>query len=250
MPLHDWSTQIDEVFHDFHLRWTGNLTEGLNQGLLPGDLYARCEANIAIDEGGEEYRREPDVSVVVEPFGSERGGAVAVATSPPETDIVLDPKSYLERQRTVAIRRASGRLVAAIEIASEANLSTARRREALADKCVALVEGGVHVCLLNPHLLNGRTPSAEYTLAETLGVTRGLENEIPEREANEAMMTAVRVGDPRLKLYANRSVVGQPLRPLPLFVSADEYVPLPLEETYTRTFDGLPRHVREQLTAA
>ena len=99
MPLHDWSTQIDEVFHDFHLRWSGNLTEALNQGVLPGDLFARCEANIAIDEGdgSDEYRREPDVSVVTDPFGGEPGGVLKMTAATPETDIVLETEGYLER---------------------------------------------------------------------------------------------------------------------------------------------------------
>ena len=66
MPLHDGSTQNEEVFHDFHLRWTGHLVEHLNSGALPDSLFARGEAGVAIDErdGSDEYRREPDVSVV------------------------------------------------------------------------------------------------------------------------------------------------------------------------------------------
>ena len=250
MPLHDWSTQIDEVFHDFHLRWSGNLTEALNQGVLPGDLFARCEANIAIDEGdgSDEYRREPDVSIVTDPFGRDPGGVVAMTAAEPDTDIVLATEGYLERQRTVAVRRASGQLVAAIEIASQANLSSLRRREALAAKCVAIGRAGVHVCLLNLHLLAGRTPSAEYLLAEGLGMSRGLKMEIPEREADEAMMTSVGLCYPKPQLFADRVRVGDVLKPLPLVVSEDHYVPLPLEETYMRTFAGLPRRVQAELT--
>ena len=251
MPLHDWSTQIDEVFHDFHLSWSAHIKESLNRGLLPGDLYARCEANIAIDEGdgSDEYRREPDVSVVVEPFTGDPGGLLTTAAAPPQTDIVLEVEGFLRRQRTVAVRRASGRLVAAIEIASEANLSTLRRRETLVAKCAALVGAGVHVCLLNPHLLRGRVPSAEYQLAEALEMSRGLEGEIPRRSDAEAAMTSVAVAYPRARLYADHYRVGTPLRSLPLFVSEDGYVPLPLEETYMRTFAGLPRRVQAEMEA-
>jgi hypothetical protein len=43
--------------------------------------------------------------------------------------------------------------------------------------------------------------------------------------------------------------VGDPLPASPLFLESDLYVPLPLEDTYTAAFRGIPRHLTEVLTA-
>ena len=250
MPLHDWSTQDDEVFHDFHLRWIGHIVEHLNSGVLPDSLYARGEAGVAIDEsdGSDEYRREPDVNVIREPYAEEGGQVLTVEAAPPRTDILLNDRPYLRRQRTVAVRRADGSLVSAIEIVSEANLSSLYRREMLAAKLVSLVRGGVHACLLNVHVLSTRSPSVEFLVAD------GLAMRAEERPADEAMMTSVvsRFEDGEFEaptIYADRVHTGDTLRDLPLFISETQYLPLPLETTYSQTFAGLPRRLRETLQA-
>ena len=236
MPLHDWSTQDEETFHDFRLCWASQLTAALNVDVLPDHLFARCEP-VTADRSETAIERHP---LAVD------GCLLEAAKHPPRTDvsIAFEPP---KRPRRVAVRRRGGDLVAAIEFASYSNLKSAARRQRFAETCMSLVAGGVHVCVLNVHALRGWTPSPEFIVAADLSA----DSEYEERPTDAAAMTTFRSGpDGRLRnLYADHPRPGDPLRPLPCFVDARAYAPLPLEETYMRTFRGLPKFVREQLAA-
>ena len=43
MPIHDWTRVDAGIFHHFHQRWIGAITDVLNQRLLPGEYYALAE---------------------------------------------------------------------------------------------------------------------------------------------------------------------------------------------------------------
>ena len=43
MPIHDWTRVDAGIFHHFHQRWIGALTDVLNQRLLPSEYYALAE---------------------------------------------------------------------------------------------------------------------------------------------------------------------------------------------------------------
>ena len=43
MPIHDWTRVDAGIFHHFHQRWIGAITDVLNQRLLPREYYALAE---------------------------------------------------------------------------------------------------------------------------------------------------------------------------------------------------------------
>ena len=43
MPIHDWTRVDAGIFHHFHQRWIGVVTDVLNQRLLPTEYYALAE---------------------------------------------------------------------------------------------------------------------------------------------------------------------------------------------------------------
>jgi hypothetical protein len=43
MPIHDWTRVDAGIFHHFHQRWIGAITDVLNQHLLPSEYYALAE---------------------------------------------------------------------------------------------------------------------------------------------------------------------------------------------------------------
>lgn len=43
MPIRDWTRVHARIFHRFHERWVGAITDALNQRLLPPDYYALAE---------------------------------------------------------------------------------------------------------------------------------------------------------------------------------------------------------------
>lgn len=51
----------------------------------------------------------------------------------------------------------------------------------------------------------------------------------------------------RKRAYVEPLAVGDSLTEMPLFLRADRYIPLTLEESYTATFRGVPRRYREVL---
>jgi hypothetical protein len=44
MPIHDWARVDAGIFHHFHQRWIGAITDVLNQRLLPEEYYALAES--------------------------------------------------------------------------------------------------------------------------------------------------------------------------------------------------------------
>src|SRR4051794_5922539 len=43
MPVHDWSRVDAGTFHHFHSLWIAEISNALNDGLLPPDYYAMAE---------------------------------------------------------------------------------------------------------------------------------------------------------------------------------------------------------------
>ena len=247
MPLHDWSSQTDELFHDFRGRWTTYLTDALNGGVLPGEFVARSESGLTIaglDEPEEEsVHRVPDIDVIRDPLDDHPGSAVAVAAAPPVAATTLELTEQLQRLRRVAIRRGEGDLVAMIEIVPRANFATARARANLADKCLRLISANVHVVVLDLHPRRGRLAPIEELIARDFGF-----EETNVREEGQALLTSVVAGQSPTA-YFNPISPGEPLPAAPLFVSEERYVPLPLKETYTETFDRFPRQVKVRFAA-
>lgn len=43
MPVHDWSRAGAGTFHDFHVAWTTEIRNVLNERVLPPEYYAMAE---------------------------------------------------------------------------------------------------------------------------------------------------------------------------------------------------------------
>ena len=247
MPLHDWSTQDDEVFHDFHCRWTAYLTDAMNADRLPGDLFARCEAGLKVEgsDGSDEepVHRIPDIDVIRDPMDDLPGTAVAVAEAPPTAARTLVLTEQLKRLRRVAVRKGDGELVAMIEIVSRSNLASSQARSDFADKCVRLLSAGVHVVLLDLHPRRGRLLSVEELIARDYGF-----EDPAVRGEGQSLVTSVQAA-PEPVAYFDPLRPGDRLPDSPLFIDAERYVPLPLEETYTETFERSPRKLKAAMAA-
>ncbi len=151
MPIHDWSRVSDGMFHWFHQRWIGTLSDWLNQGRLPDGYYAIGEI---YTEG-----HYPDVLAVEDrPAEDSRsavaqspGFGVALAEAPPATRFTWEAETegYLARKDLLAIRNVEGTLVAVIEIVSAGNKSNHARFRKFIEKTVAFLHQGVHVLVID-----------------------------------------------------------------------------------------------------
>ena len=76
MPIHDWTRVDAGIFHHFHQRWIGAITDVLNQRLLPRDYYALA------DQQGAGF--DPDV-LTLKASGAPGTGRQRGATACPAT---------------------------------------------------------------------------------------------------------------------------------------------------------------------
>lgn len=255
MPMHDWTRVPAGVFHAFHNTWIGELQKALNAGLLPRDHYAlgeqqsggigpdvitlRVNDNPAGNDDGSDTGRPR------EPVGGDEGGrAIALAESPPKVSMTQDAAEdihfYLARQRPIVIRHVSGdRVVALIEIVSPANKHTRARVDGFIEKIAAALRGGIHVMIIDP------LPPGRFDPSGMHGeVWRGLmagEFESPTGKPLTLVSYAVR---PTTTAFVEPLAVGMELIDMPLFLTPERYVPVPLEATYNSAWTGVPQRWR------
>jgi hypothetical protein len=246
MPIHDWTRVDAGVFHSFHTTWIGELTIRLNAGLLPPDYFALGE-QIAGEAG-------PDVLTLQEPTGAEKrpeaddgGIGLAVATAPPKVLSTAETEAqyYLSRQRRLVIRHASGnRIVAFLEIVSPGNKGSQRAFDSFLDKAYAALDGGIHLLLIDLLPPTNRDPRGIHD-----ALWEGLCGQGFTPPPGKDRTLAAYTSGLTKKAYVEPVSVGQPLTPMPLFLTDERYVYVPLEETYQSAFEGVPRIYRKALEA-
>ena len=164
MPIHDWTRVDAGIFHHFHQRWVGAITDVLNQRLLPRQYYALAE-----QQGGG---FEPDVLTLkasgapepdddaAQPPGTRpsgngdgddsAGGGIVVAEPPVRITAETDLEFYRRKQNVVAVRHVSGdRLVAIVEVVSKGNKSGRKALEDFVRKAAEFLEHRVHLLILD-----------------------------------------------------------------------------------------------------
>jgi hypothetical protein len=240
MPLHDWTRVDAATFHAFHTAWITHLSEAMNDGVLPRDYYALPE-----QWAGQSIADVLTLQAPLEPppsTGDE--GGVAVAECPPQVSHRLTSAAALQGSpRTLAIRHTSGhRIVAFVEITSPANKDRASHVADFAGKIETALWKGVHAMLIDilppgPHGPHGMHATVWDRFA-------GEPYALPP---STSLSLASYVAGPRPEAYVEHLAVGGSLKPMPLFLSADRYVNVPLETTYMSAYRGLPAFHRNLL---
>jgi hypothetical protein len=247
MPVHDWLTVEAGTYHAFHSAWIVHLQEALNGGLLPGDYYALCEqhAGKRIAEVLTLHETRADASVATPPGAP----AVAVADAPPKTQRKLVPSPVAlsrVRRRTLTVRHVSGhRIIALIEITSPGNKDRADSVQELVKKLDSALSAGIHVTLVD--LLPPTRYDPEGIHALVWACYTPQKYDLP---SGQPLTLASYVGDPAYEVYVQHLRVGEPMPEIPLFISLERYVNLPLETTYQAAFRGMPSFWREVLEGA
>ncbi len=248
MPLHDWTRVDAGIFHSFHLSWIAELIRTLNGGLLPSEYYALGEPVagsgnpdvMALHEqsaGGSNGRHNP---------AGEAGGT-ALLTALPRTRVVAraERENYTARQRQVSIRHTSGDgVVALVEIVSSGNKTSEHAWTTFCDKLLGALRQGVHLLVLDLYPPTPRDPA-------------GLHGQFWERLTGDAVplppdadrtLAAYTAGAVKMA-FVEPTAVGQPLRTMPLYLTADGYIETPLEETYRAAYAAVPPKYRRVLDA-
>ena len=257
MPIHDWTRVDAGIFHHFHQRWVGAITDVLNQRLLPRQYYALDE-----QQGGG---FEPDVLTlkasrspeqdddavpppVTRPSGNGDGddsacGGIVMAEPSVRITARTDLGFYRRKQNVVAVRHVSGdRLVAIVEVVSKGNKSGRKALEDFVRKAAEFLEHRVHLLILDLQPPTSRDPQ---------GIHGAIWDEVAGQEyvrpADKPLTLAAYESGAGVRAFIEPVAVLDTLIDMPLYLDPGRYVPVPLEETYQVAFNTVPRRWRTVL---
>jgi hypothetical protein len=173
-------------------------------------------------------------------------GGVAVVEVPPKVSLQMMPEpstTYVRARRTLAIRHTSGRrIVAMIEIVSPANKDRSATVRDFVHKAVSALQQEIHLLVVDLHPPGSFDPEGMHgAIWDDL---YGQLYQVPEDRPLTLAAYAVN-GMPRA--YVEPIAVGMILPDMPLFLSSDRYVNVPLEATYVQGYRGLSELWREML---
>jgi hypothetical protein len=240
MPIHDWTKVRAGTFHNFHVLWTGSITNELNSGRLPNGYFAMAEQIVGRPEG--------DIIALERGNGRPRkhfgNGAMATAPTKPKSRFVLPMKEqrYAEKASRIAIRHELGDVVAVIEIVSPGNKSNQNAMRTFREKSSDLIRQGVSLLIVDLFPPGPRDPQ---------GIHKAIWDEFTdepfELPAGKPLTLAAYQAEPEITAYVEPVAVGDSLPDMPLFIDGDFYVNVPLEATYATTWSVLPKELKALL---
>jgi hypothetical protein len=237
MPIHDWTRVRSNRFHDFHQTWTVAIRNALNDGRLPPGFFAMVEQKA----GGP----EPDVITLelTQPPGSAPGG-VAVATQPPKARFVMrsEAAGYARKANRITVRHPDGDVVAVVEIVSPGNKDSRHAVRAFARKAVGLLQAGVNLLIVDLFPPSRRDPQGIHKV-----IWDRIHDEPFALPPDKPLTLAAYVAGTETVAYVEPVAVGDALPDMPIFLTADRYVPCPLEATYQTAWEQFPAPLKGPL---
>lgn len=247
MPIHDWTKVGPGIFHHFHHAWITSISNALNRGLLPPGYYALAE-QIAGGFGPDVLTLEVPAPVPAQPDPSPANqvGGIALAVAPPKVRYHArsEADQYARKANSVVVRHSSDhRVVAVVEIVSPGNKAGRVAVRQFVEKAQDLLTRGVHLLIIDlfpPGSLDrDGIHKAIWDYAEDSFAPP------PDRR----LTLAAYMGGDAPEAFVEPTAVGLPLIDMPLFLTPDRYVPVPLEPTYQIAWEAVPAVWREVLNA-
>ena len=240
MPAHDWTRVSAGTFHDFHCGWIIHLKDGLNDGLLPAEYYAMAE-----QRAGEVV---PDVLTLStnhdRPAETVPEGAVAVVEAPPKVSLTMTPDvetTYVLARRTLTIRHASDhRIVALLEIVSPGNKNRASALRDFTDKAVSAIKQGIHLLVIDPNPPGIHDPDGIHGV-----IWDDMLSESYSAPEDKPLTLVAYTAEHMPCAYVEPFAVGTVLPDMPLFLTSESYINVPLEQTYMSAYRGVPAFWRD-----
>src|SRR4051812_35669599 len=226
MPMHDWTTVPDGIFHAFHHSWIEEIGRALNANLLPPDVYAMPE-QVAGGFGPDVVALQLDDDEDDEPAGSNGGVATATRVLQPrpvsKITAQTEAEFYRRKKSAIAIRHVSGdRVVAMIEIVSPGNKSNKNGVRAFVNKACELLEAGIHLLIVDPFPPGPRAPGGVH------GLIWGEVTDDESRPPGDKPLTLVAYeADLITRAYVQNIAVGDKLPDMELFLEPDGCVMVP-----------------------
>jgi hypothetical protein len=236
MPVHDWTRVEAGIFHAFHHDWITDISRALNRGLLPADYYALPE-QIAGEFG-------PDVLTLsttsAAPNADPPSGGIALALEPPKVQLRMrsEARQYAAKAKAVVIRHVSNhRIVAMIEIVSPGNKNSQTGLNAFLRKAREALAAGVHLLIADLFPPTSRDPQGIHRAI--WGDDCGADYLIPRDKPLTCVAYLAGVG---AEAFVEFLSVSNPIPDMPLFLTPEVYVAVPLEATYRSAWEAMPRY--------
>lgn len=176
--------------------------------------------------------------------GEPRGG-IALAMAQPKVSFRAKTEAdiYAAKANRVAVRHVTDhRVVALIEIASPGSKSTRPALRTFAEKAAELLRGGIHLMIIDLFPPRPRDPQ---------GIHKRIWEELDERDfvlpPGRPLTLASYIGGPTQEAFVEPVPLGASLPEMPLFLTANVYVQVPLEETYQSAWRAVPAVWRKAL---
>lgn len=226
------------LFHDFHQSWSIRTKDALNAGRLPKGLAALVE-----DRAGP---RESDVLTIEAKkspqrcSGTAQDGGVATLDRPVTRIVRRTTKEiYSGRANRIVVKHHLGRTVAVIELLSPGNKDSRAAVRDFVDKTIDFLGKGIHVLIVDLFPPTPRDP---------FGMHKVIWDEIEEEDfafpqGKDRILASYETGGARAA-YVEPVGVGESLPDMPLFLTNDVHVLVPLEPTYGATWDASPEEMR------
>ncbi len=237
MPIHDWTRVQAGLFHDFHQSWSVEIRNVLNRGQLPKGYYALVEQRI---DGPE-----PDViAVETKTQGKGKPDRITATLEPPKTKLVsrvtTDAARYARKANRIVVHHPLGDVVALIEIVSPGNKDSRHAIRSFVEKAASFLRAGVHLLIVDLFPPTVRDPQ---------GIHKAIFDEFQEQPfepPTDKPLTLVSYqATPELVAHIEPAAVGDIMIDMPLFLTPDAHILVPLEATYQATWENCPEPVRE-----
>ena len=246
MPIHDWTRVDAGIFHAFHHDWITEISRALNRGVLPADYYALPE-QIAGGLGPDVLTLRTPASNGAPPAnGGMPQGGVVLAVAPPKVRIRMssDANRYAAKAKAIPIRHVSNhQVVAMIEILSPGNKNNQNGLNAFVRKAQETLAAGIHLLLVD--LFPPSVRDSRGIHGAVWGDDCAADYALPD---DKPLTCVSYVGGAAAEAFIELVGVGDVLPDMPLFLTPEVYVSVPLETTYVLAWEGMPAYWREVLT--
>jgi hypothetical protein len=211
--MHDWTLVQTGIFHHFHIAWIIHLSESLKD-VLPRGYYALAEQHL----------------------GRKQGDVLALHAT--------DPEAYPKGgRRTLTIRHISGhRIIALVEILSPSNKSSADSVIEFVHKALAALRAKIHLVVVDLFPPGSHDPQGIHA-----ALWEHFDDDPYELPEGKVFTLASYAAGESTVAYLDHLAVGDPLKDMPLFLTSERYVNLPLVATYESTFNRMPDFWRDVL---
>lgn len=236
MPLRDhYRSPVNDThsWDEVHGQWPGEIVRDLTKILPPGFRAApkvHLGSSFEVDVSTYDLdSRAPDA-----PVGISGGGTATQAAFAPTFTVEADLSEQDEYEVRIYDAERGRQLVAAIEIVSPSNKDRAETRELFVGKVAALLQQGVCVSLVD--LVSVRRANLYADLLTLLGrIDPQLAPTPPHLYAVTLRSRKPPKSRSRLDAWFYPLAVGQSLPTVPIWLTADLRVDLPLETSYQET---------------